>query len=81
MPHVIIKMHAGRSQEMKQRISEAVTKAIMTEAGAREETISVSIQDFAPAEWTEKVYGPDIERGAGELFKRPGYGPMAASKA
>jgi 4-oxalocrotonate tautomerase len=81
MPHVIVKMHAGRSQEMKQKIAEAVTKVIMTEGGAREESISVSIEDFAPAEWMEKVYGPDIEHGSGELFKRPGYGPLASRDA
>jgi 4-oxalocrotonate tautomerase len=77
MPHVIVKLYAGRSQDVKQKIAEAVAKAVMAETGNREESISVSIEDFAPADWMEKVYGPDIERGPGELLKRPGYGPLA----
>jgi 4-oxalocrotonate tautomerase len=66
---------------VKQKIAEAVSKAVLAETGNREESVSVSIEDFAPAEWMEKVYGPDIEHGPGELFKRPGYGPLAAGKA
>ena len=77
MPHVIVKMHAGRTPEMKQRIADAVTRAVMEETGNKIETISVAIQDFAPADWMDQVYGPDIERGPGELLRKPGYGPMA----
>ena len=51
-------------------------RRLMAAAEAR----SVSIEDFAPSDWTEKVYKPDIENGSGKLYKRPGYGPMAASK-
>ena len=49
-------------------------------AGNGEDSISVSIEDFAPSDWAEKVYKPDIENGAGKLYKRPGYGPLASSK-
>jgi 4-oxalocrotonate tautomerase len=77
MPHIIVKMYAGQSQEVKRRIAEGVAKVVMAETGKGEDAFSVSIEDFAPAEWMEKVYGPDIERGPGELFKRPGYGPLA----
>jgi 4-oxalocrotonate tautomerase len=78
MPHVIVKMHAGRTPDMKRRIADAVAKAVQEETGNKPETISVSIQDFAPADWMGQVYGPDIEHGAGELLVKPGYGPMAA---
>ena len=77
MPHVIVKMYAGRSAEQKQKLAEAVTKAIMAVTGNGEDSVSVSIEDVAPSDWTEKVYKPDIENGPGQLYKRPGYGPLA----
>jgi 4-oxalocrotonate tautomerase len=77
MPHVIVKMHAGRSEEQKHKLAEAVTKAVMAVTGNGEDSVSVSIEDVAPPDWTEKVYKPDIENGPGKLYKRPGYGPLA----
>ena len=77
MPHVIVKMYAGRSEEQKQKLAEAVTKAIMAVTGNGEDLVSVSVEDVAPSDWTEKVYKPDIENGSGKLYKRPGYGPLA----
>ncbi len=80
MPHVIVKMQSGRTEEQKQKLAEAVTKAVMAITGNGEDSISVSIEDFAPSDWAEKVYKPDIENGAGKLYTRPGYGPLASSK-
>jgi 4-oxalocrotonate tautomerase len=77
MPHVIVKMYAARSEEQKHKLAEAVTKAVMAVTGNGEDSISVSVEDIAPSDWTEKVYEPDIEHGPGILYKRPGYGPLA----
>lgn len=75
MPHVIVKMYAGRSEEQKQKLAEAVTKAVMAVTGNGEDSVSVSVEDVAPSDWTEKVYKPDIENGSGKLYKRPGLRP------
>jgi 4-oxalocrotonate tautomerase len=75
MPHVIVKMYAGRSDEQKQRLADAVTKAVMETTGNASEAVSVAIEDVAPADWTEKVYNRDILNGPGKLYKRPGYDP------
>ncbi|MFH6781291.1 MULTISPECIES: tautomerase family protein [Methylobacterium] len=75
MPHVIVKLYAGRSDEEKQRIAEEVTKAIMTAAGSSEGSISVGIEDVEPSAWTATVYEPDIAAKAGTIFKTPGYAP------
>ena len=80
MPHVIVKMYSGRSEEQKRKLAEAVMNAVMAVTGNGEESISVRIEDVAPSNWTEKVYKPDIENGGGKLYKRPGYGPLASSK-
>jgi 4-oxalocrotonate tautomerase len=76
MPHVIVKLQSGRSDEQKTRIADEITKAVMASAGCREESVSVSIEDIAPNEWTEKVYKPDIIGGRGKLYKEPGYNPL-----
>ena len=75
MPHVIVKLVTGRSDEQKTKIAEEVTKAIMATANCKESAVSVSIEDIEPDAWTDRVYKPDILGGAGELFKRPGYSP------
>jgi 4-oxalocrotonate tautomerase len=76
MPHVIVKMLSGRSDQQKARLAEQVTKAVMTCANCAEKSVSVSIEDIEPDDWTEKVYKPDILNGRGKLFKKPGYEPL-----
>jgi 4-oxalocrotonate tautomerase len=76
MPHVIVKMHSGRTEQQKARIAAEVTKAVMAGAGCGEDAVSVSIEDVAPSEWTEKVYKPDILGKPDLLFKKPGYNPL-----
>ena len=36
MPHVIVKMYSGRTEEQKQKLAEAVTKAVMSATGIHE---------------------------------------------
>jgi 4-oxalocrotonate tautomerase len=76
MPHVIIKMYAGKSGEQKTHLAEAVTKAVMASTGHGEDAVSVSIEDVAPADWTENVYKPDINAKPELLYKKPGYNPL-----
>ena len=80
MPHVIIKMYSGRTEEQKKKLAEEVAKTVMASTGNGEESISVSIEDIAPSDWTDRVYKPDIENGPGKLYKRPGYGPLASKQ-
>ena len=42
MPHVVIKLHSGRSDQQKARIAEEVTKAIVATANCTEAAVSVS---------------------------------------
>ena len=76
MPHVIVKLRSGRSEQQKARIAEAVTKAVMASADCAEQSVSVSVEDVEPDDWTEKVYKPDILGGPGKLYKKPGYNPL-----
>lgn len=75
MPHVIVKLLPGRSEQQKARIAEAVTKAIMATANCAETSVSVGIEDVAADDWTARVYQPDILGKADTLYKKPGYDP------
>ena len=76
MPHVIVKLYTGRSEQQKAKLAEEVTKAIMTSANCTEEAVSVSIEDVPPNDWTEKVYKPDIVGKPDIIYKKPGYNPL-----
>lgn len=73
MPHVIVKLASGRSEQQKQQIAAEVTRAIMTTANVGEDAVSVSIEDYAQSQWAEEVYRPDIIGRPGTLYKKPGY--------
>jgi 4-oxalocrotonate tautomerase len=76
MPHVIVKLWPGKSEQQKQKLAEGVTQAVMTSLGYGEESVSVSLEEIKPVDWTEKVYTADIINGPGKLYKRPGYEPF-----
>jgi 4-oxalocrotonate tautomerase len=50
MPHVIVKMHAGRTREQKQELADALNKTLMDVLKSKESSISVGIEDIEPAE-------------------------------
>ena len=75
MPHVTVRMNAGRSEAVKAQLAEAITQAVMTVVGSQVEAVSVGIEDVQPSEWMTQVYGPEIEGKQEQLYKRPGYGP------
>ena len=76
MPHVIVKLQSGRSEQQKAKLAEEVTKAVMAGANCAELSVSVSIEDVEPNDWVEKVYKPDIIGRADTLYKKPGYDPL-----
>lgn len=75
MPHVIVKLQSGRSEQQKARIADEVTKAVMATANCAEDAVSVCIEDVAAQNWMEQVYKPDIIGNAVRLYKKPGYDP------
>jgi 4-oxalocrotonate tautomerase len=80
MPHVIVKLWPGKSEQQKQKLVEGATNAVMTSLGYGEESVSVSLEEVAPGNWTEKVYTPDIAGKSDQLYKKPGYGPADLQK-
>ena len=76
MPHVIVKMYPGKSDEQKTRIAAEITKAVMASAGSGEDAVSVAIEDVKPEDWAETVFRPEILGKSEMLFKKPGYDPL-----
>lgn len=75
MPHVVVKLVSGRTEQQKQKLADGVTQAVMTSLGVGADSVSVSLEECESGKWTEKVYTPDIINGPGKLYKRPGYKP------
>jgi len=76
MPHVIVKLVAGKSEEQKSRLAEEITRNIMSVLNYGEESVSVAFEEINPQDWTEKVYKPDIQNKWDKLYKKPGYDPF-----
>ncbi len=73
MPHVIVKLWPGKSEQQKRRLAEAITKDVATVLNYGDESISVALEEVTAAEWSEKVYRPDIVEKAATLYKKRGY--------
>ena len=76
MPHVIVKLYAGRSDAEKTRLADAISETLIRTLGSREASISVAVEEFAPEDWAEAVYRPDIAEQPARLYKKPGYDPF-----
>jgi 4-oxalocrotonate tautomerase len=73
MPHVIVKLWPGKSEEQKNRLAEKITQDVMEVLNYGAESVSVALQEIAPQDWAEKVYQSDIVGQTGNLYKKPGY--------
>jgi 4-oxalocrotonate tautomerase len=73
MPHVIVKLWPGKSEQQKTRLAEAITKDVMEILHYGEESVSVAMEEVNSQEWVEKVYKPDVKNNWDKLYKKPGY--------
>jgi len=73
MPHVIIKLWPGKSEQQKTKLADQITRNIMETLENSEASVSIAIEEIDPQEWAEKVYQPDIQGSLGKLYKKPGY--------
>jgi 4-oxalocrotonate tautomerase len=73
MPHVIVKLYPGRSEQQKMRLAEQIVKDVVSIIKCGEESVSVAIEEIKAEDWAEKVYKPDILNTPGKLYKKPGY--------
>ena len=73
MPHVIVKLWPGKSEQQKVQLAEKITNDVINVLSYGEKSVSVSIEEIKPDDWKEKVYNTDILECPGKLYKKPGY--------
>jgi len=73
MPHVIVKLWPGKSEQQKVWLAGAIVKDIANILDYGEKSVSVAIEEIEPEDWVEKVYKPDIMKNSERLYKKPGY--------
>lgn len=76
MPHVIVKLYPGRSEEQKVKLADKITKDVVTIAKCDEKSVSVAFEEIEKEDWAKKVYKPDILDKKNSLYKVPGYNPF-----
>jgi len=76
MPHVVVKLVSGKSEEQKSRLAARIAEDVVKELGSRVEAVSVGIEEFAPEDWAESVYRPEIDGKRETLYVKPGYNPL-----
>jgi len=73
MPHVIVKLWPGKTEQQKKQLAEAITKDVMSVLHYGEESVSVAMEEVKSQDWAEKVYRPEILKNPEKLYKKPGY--------
>jgi 4-oxalocrotonate tautomerase len=73
MPHVVVKLWPGKSEQQKTRLAEAITRDVTGILHYGEESVSVAMEEVKSQDWVEKVYKPEIKGNLNKLYKKPGY--------
>lgn len=73
MPHVIVKLWPGKSEQQKQQLTDAITKNVMEILSYGADSVSVGFEEISSTDWAKQVYQPDIIAKASTLYKKPGY--------
>ena len=73
MPHVIVKLWPGKSEQQKQRLADRIAKDVMDVLNYGEDSVSVTMEEIPAEDWAEQVYKPEIVKSSKTLYKKPGY--------
>ena len=73
MPHVIVKLWPGKSEQQKQTLADRITQDVMEVLHYGDESVSVAFEEISSRDWKKKVYEPDIVNQPEKLYKKPGY--------
>lgn len=73
MPHVIVKLWPGKSEQQKTRLAAAITRDVMDILDEGDEAVSVAFEEVKVQDWAKIVYKPEIKDKWDMLYKMPGY--------
>lgn len=60
MPHIIVKLYPGRSEESKHALVEKINQAVIDSLNIPDDVISVAVEEVAKEAWDEEVKKVDI---------------------
>lgn len=73
MPHIIVKLYPGRADELKIKLAEKITEAVVDVINSNPKSISVAVQEIPNENWPKEVYKREILNNEKNLYKKPGY--------
>ncbi|CCB67130.1 MULTISPECIES: tautomerase family protein [unclassified Hyphomicrobium] len=73
MPHVIVKLWPGKTEEKKKELAVAIAEQVTKALEYGDASVSVSFEEVDADRWREEVYIPDIVNKPDRLYKKPGY--------
>ncbi len=80
MPHIVVKMYKGRTNEQKSELAKALVETAVKVTGRGAEHFSVAVEDYDPEIWTEEVYDKEIVEKIDTVYVKPGYGSLAENQ-
>jgi 4-oxalocrotonate tautomerase len=69
MPHVIIKLYPGRSEDVKRALATRINQAVIDSLKVPDEVISIAIEEVAKDAWDEQVKKVDIVPKQKSIYK------------
>ena len=75
MPHVVVKLLPGRTEQQKMDLARQIVKDVVRIACTEEANVSVALEKVSLEEWAAKVYETDIKPNRDRLYVKPGYNP------
>ncbi len=71
MPYIAVKAWP-KDEETKKRLADRLNQAVLDVVGCPPEAVTITMEEFAPEEWEEKVVKAEIEPRADKLMIRSG---------
>ena len=72
MPHIIVKLWPGRSEEIKKNLAEKIAVTIAEELKVDKGDVSVALEEVPREDWGDKVYKAEIKDNP-NLYHKPDY--------
>ena len=76
MPHVIVKLWPGRTEDQKKQLAKEIVNDVVAITKCEKKAVSVAFEEVDQKDWPEKVYRPDILNKKDSLYIEPGYNPF-----
>lgn len=71
MPHIIVKLWPGRTEEQKKQLVKKLIEALKSSINVPNSSISISIEEIPKEKWNDEVYKPYIVEKKHLLYKKP----------